>query len=51
MKNKFSLIGKEVIQSEINSLKKLKNSLNEESDRHQSVPEAKDLTKVFDILW
>ena len=33
MKNKFSLIGKEVIQSEINSLKKLKNSLNKDFDR------------------
>ena len=33
MKNKFSLIGKEVIQSEINSLKKLKNSLNKDFER------------------
>ena len=33
MKNKLSLIGKEVIQSEINSLKKLKNSLNKDFDR------------------
>ena len=32
MKNKFSLIGK-VIQSEINSLKKLKNSLNKDFDK------------------
>ena len=33
MKNNFSLIGKEVIQSEINSLKKLKKSLNKDFDK------------------
>ena len=33
MKNSFSLIGKEVIQTEINALKKLKKSINKDFDK------------------
>ena len=33
MKNKFSLIGKEVIQSEIDALKKLKKTINKDFDK------------------
>ena len=33
MKKKFSLIGKEVVDAEINALKKLKKSLNKDFDK------------------
>ena len=33
MKNNFSILGKEVIQAEINALKKLKSSINKDFDR------------------